>query len=332
MRKRQIINNPDSVVSEALEGMELCYPDLVEYAPRFGLVCRRVPARDKVGIISGGGSGHEPLHAGFVGMGMLDVAVAGAVFASPTALQVQEGTLAADSGRGVVQIVKNYTGDVLNFTIAGELAGDSSVQTEIVLVDDDLATDTEDGGPGRRGTAAVVAVEKIAGALAEKGASLHEVAEVGRRVAGSSRTMSLALDAGTHPGQHEPAFELGADEVELGVGIHGERGTGRIPFASADDLTEQLVTPLLEDLGIGRGGSVLAIVNGLGSTYPLELGIAARAMHRLLTSRGIAVARTLVGSYVTSLDMHGISITLTPADADLLPLWDAPVRTPALTW
>ncbi|WP_396911273.1 dihydroxyacetone kinase subunit DhaK [Mycolicibacterium sp.] len=332
MKKRQIINRPDDVVSEELEGMEMCFPDLIEYAPRFGLVRRRAPARDKVGIISGGGSGHEPLHAGFVGPGMLDVAVAGAVFASPTALQVQEGTLAADSGRGVVQIVKNYTGDVLNFTIAGELAGDSSVQTEIVLVDDDLATDTDDGGPGRRGTAAVVAVEKIAGAMAEQGGSLHEVAEVGRRVARTSRTMSLALAAGTHPGQHEAAFDLAGDEVELGVGIHGERGTGRIPFAGADELTEQLVTPLLDDLGLGRGASVLAIVNGLGSTYRLELAVAARGMHRLLAARGIAVARTLVGSYVTSLDMHGFSITLTPADPDLLPLWDAPVRTPALTW
>ena len=162
--KRQIINSPAAVVSQALEGMELCLPGLIGYEPDSGYLCRRTPARDKVGVISGGGSGHEPLHAGFVGTGMLDVAVAGAVFASPTALQVQEGTLAADSGRGVVQIVKNYTGDVLNFTIAGELAGDSSVETEIVLVDDDLATDTDDGGPGRRGTAAVVAVEKIVGA------------------------------------------------------------------------------------------------------------------------------------------------------------------------
>lgn len=332
MKKRQLVNRPDEVVSEALEGMALSFPQLVEYAPRYGLVRRRVPARDKVGIVSGGGSGHEPLHAGFVGVGMLDVAVAGAVFASPTALQVHEGTLAADSGRGVVQIVKNYTGDVLNFTIAGELAGDSAVDTEIVLVDDDLATDTDDGGPGRRGTAAVVAVEKLTGALAEQGGSLREVAELGRRVARTSRTMSLAMAAGTHPGQHEPAFDLGAEEVELGVGIHGERGTGRIPFASADELTERLITPLVKDLGLGRGATVLAIVNGLGSAYPLELSIAARATHKLLSSRGVDIARTLVGSYVTSLDMHGFSITLIPADTDLLPLWDAPVRTPALTW
>jgi dihydroxyacetone kinase-like protein len=331
--KRQIINGPDDVVPQALEGLELCFPDLIQYVPSGGYVSRRTPARDKVGVVSGGGSGHEPLHAGFVGTGMLDVAVAGAVFASPTALQVQEGTVAADSGRGVVQIVKNYTGDVLNFTIAGELAGDDAVDTRIVLVDDDLATDSgDDDGPGRRGTAAVVTVEKIVGACAEAGASLDEVADVGRRVAANSRTMSLALEAGTHPGQHAPAFELGDDQVELGVGIHGERGRGRVEFADADALTEMLVTPLVEDLGLTRGHAVIAIVNGLGSTYPLELSIAARSMHRLLAASGIRVARTLAGSYVTSLDMHGFSITLTPADDDLLRLWDAPVRTPALTW
>ena len=332
--KRHIINDPGDAVPHALEGMALSYPDLIDYETEHALIRRATPARDKVGLVSGGGSGHEPLHAGFVGRGMLDVAVAGAVFASPTALQVHEGTLAADSGRGVVQIVKNYTGDVLNFTIAGELAGDHEVDTEMVLVDDDLATDAagDEDGPGRRGTAAVVAVEKIAGARAELGGSLAEVAAVGRRVADSSRTMSLALAAGTHPGQSRPAFELAADEVELGVGIHGERGIARARFATADELSELLVRPLVEQMELRRGTAVLAIVNGLGGTYPLELSIAARGVHRLLDARGIAVARTLVGSYVTSLDMHGFSVTLTPVDADLLKLWDAPVRTPALTW
>jgi phosphoenolpyruvate---glycerone phosphotransferase subunit DhaK len=331
--KRQIINSPDEVVPHALEGLEICFPDLVRYVPEPGYVCRAVPARDKVGVVSGGGSGHEPLHAGFVGRGMLDVAVPGAVFASPTALQVHEGTVAADSGRGVVQIVKNYTGDVLNFTIAGELAGDNSVVTSMVLVDDDLATDArDDGGPGRRGTAAVVTVEKAVGACAELGAPLDEVAAVGRRVAASSRTMGLALEAGTHPGENRPAFELGDDEIELGVGIHGERGRSRTKFADADALTEMLVNPLISDLGLSRGQGVIAIVNGLGSAYPIELSIAARAVHRLLAGRGIGVARMLSGSYVTSLDMHGFSVTLTLADDELLKLWDAPVRTPALTW
>ncbi|MGW4339273.1 dihydroxyacetone kinase subunit DhaK [Rhodococcus koreensis] len=330
--KRQIINDPGTAVTEALEGMELSFPDLVSYDTDRQLIRRATPARDKVGLVSGGGSGHEPLHAGFVGRGMLDVAVPGAVFASPTALQVHEGTLAADSGRGVLQIVKNYTGDVLNFTIAGELAGDHAVDTEMVLVDDDLATDGDADGPGRRGTAAVVAVEKIAGARAELGGSLTEVADAARRVARNSRTISLALQAGTHPGEDHPAFDLADDEVELGVGIHGERGTSRVRYASADELSEMLVTPLVRDLGLGRGSAVLAIVNGLGGAYPLELSIAARGVHRLLGARGITVARTLVGTYVTSLDMHGFSVTLTPVDADLLKLWDAPVRTPALNW
>ncbi|GAA4385034.1 dihydroxyacetone kinase subunit DhaK [Tsukamurella soli] len=331
--RRQIVNDPTDVVDEALEGLALSNPTLVEYRREHSLVTRAVPARGKVGLVSGGGSGHEPLHAGLVGLGMLDVAVAGAVFASPTALQVHEGTLAADSGRGVIQIVKNYTGDVLNFTIAGELAEDHAVQTEMVLVDDDLATDSGDeGGPGRRGTAATVAVEKIAGACAEAGGDLAAVAGVARRVARNSRSMSLALAAGTHPGQTRPAFDLGDDEIELGVGIHGERGIARVPFASADALTAELVEPLISALQLHRGSEVIAIVNGLGTAYPLELNIVARSVHRLLAGRGIAVARTLAGTYVSSLDMHGFSVTLTPADADLLPLWDAPVRTPALTW
>lgn len=334
--KRQIINSPDTVVPQALEGLELSFPDLVRYVPSpgYGYVCRPTAARDKVGVVAGGGAGHEPLHAGFVGRGMLDVAVPGAVFSSPTALQVQEGTVAADCGRGVVQIVKNFTGDVLNFTIAGELAGDDAVETRMVLVDDDLATDTDDDdeGPGRRGTAAVVAVEKAVGACAESGAALDEVAAVGRRVASSSRTMSLALEACTHPGQDRPTFELGADEVEFGVGIHGERGRARTKFGDADMLTELLVEPLVSDLGLSRGQQVITIVNGLGGAYPLELSIAARSVHRLLGSHGVEVTRTLAGSYVTSLDMHGFSVTVIPADAELLKLWDAPVRTPALTW
>ncbi|MFJ9420813.1 dihydroxyacetone kinase subunit DhaK [Streptomyces sp. NPDC101249] len=331
--RRQIVNRPDQATLHALEGLALTHPHLIAHDPVAGLVTRARPARDKVGLVSGGGSGHEPLHAGFVGTGMLDVAVPGALFASPTALQVQAGTVAADSGRGVVQIVKNYTGDVLNFRIAGELAEDEAVLTEVVLVDDDLATDRGDADrPGRRGTAAVLAVEKICGAAAEAGADLAAVAGLGRRVAAGARTLGLALRAGTHPGAAEPAFVLPDGEIELGVGIHGERGTGRVPFADADGLVAQLVDPLVAALGLTRGSPVLVIVNGLGGASPLELSVAARAAHHRLADLGIAVARSLVGPYVTSLDMHGVSVTLLPADDDLLPLWDAPVRTPALTW
>lgn len=331
--RRSIVNDPDQLVPEALEGFVLSHPGRLALHAEHRFVRRAEPARGKVGLVSGGGSGHEPLHAGFVGKGMLDVAVAGAVFASPTALQVLEATKAADSGHGVVQIVKNYTGDVLNFRIAGEISGDSEVETEIVLVDDDLATDTADGGgPGRRGTAATVIVEKVCGAAAEEGQDLAAVAEVGRRAAASARTMSLALTAGTHPGDEEPQFALGDDEVELGVGIHGERAARRVPFTSADGLTDLLLDPLLEELGLERGTEVLAIVGGLGGTYALELNLVARRLHHRLGDAGLAVGRSLVGSYVTSLDMHGVSLTLMPLDEELRRLWDAPVQTPALTW
>ncbi len=331
--RRSIVNDPDDLVAEALEGLVLTHPTLLELNAEHRYVTRKQKARDKVGLVSGGGAGHEPLHSGFVGTGMLDVAVSGAVFASPTALQVLAATKAADAGRGVVQIVKNYTGDVLNFRIAGEISGDDAIDTEIVLVDDDLASDTgEDDGPGRRGTAATVIVEKICGAAAEEGRSLKEVAEIGRRVAARSRSLSLALAAGTHPGDDEPQFTLEADEVEFGVGIHGERAKERVPFTSADDLTEQLVDPLVKELELDRGDDVLAIVNGLGSAYPLELSVVARALHHRLADGGIHLSRSLVGSYVTSLDMHGVSITLMPLDDETSRLWDAPVRTPALTW
>ena len=288
---------------------------------------------DKVGLLSGGGSGHEPLHTGFVGVGMLDAAVPGGIFASPTAAQVQAATKAIDRGLGVVHIVKNYTGDLLNFAIAAELAAAEGVQIERVVVDDDLATDSLDtDGPGRRGTAAVVAVEKICGAAAERGAALVEVAELGRRVAASARTMAVALSACAHPGEREPSFELGDDEIELGVGIHGERGIGRRPFASAAELAALLVHPVAEALGLDRGDRAIVIVNGLGSTHPLELAVMFAEASRLLDDLGVAVARSLVGPYVTSLDMAGCSITLIRADDEMVELWDAPVRTPGLTW
>ncbi|MEY2848083.1 MAG: dihydroxyacetone kinase subunit DhaK [Actinomycetota bacterium] len=330
--RRQFINRPDDVILEALEGLVATHANVLALHHDSALISRSTKPVGKVGLVSGGGSGHEPLHAAFVGTGMLDVAVCGAVFASPTAGQVQAGTALADSGAGVLHIVKNYTGDVLNFQIAAELTAEDGTAVETVLVDDDLASDASTEGPGRRGTAAVIAVEKVCGALAEEGADLSTVASRGRDVVSRSRSLALALDACTHPGDSEPAFELSADEVEFGIGIHGERGTSRIPFATADELVEQLVSPLVSDLGLRRGASVIAIVNGLGGTYPIELSIVARQVHRLLAGHGVSVARSLAGSYVTSLDMHGVSITLTVADDELVRAWDAPVRTPALTW
>ena len=329
--QRQLINEPDSAVREALEGLASVNPALVTLDPAMQLVSRTKPAANKVALVSGGGSGHEPLHAGFVGNGMLDVAVCGALFASPTAHQIHRGTTLADNGAGVVHIVKNYTGDVLNFQIAAELTAEEDTVVEAVLVDDDLASASADG-PGRRGTAATLVVEKVCGAVAESGAELATVAQIGRDVAARSRSLALALEACTHPGADRPAFDLSDDEVEFGVGIHGERGTGRVSCASADELTEQLVSPLVADLQLDRGAAVIAIVNGLGGASPLELNIVARHVHRLLDAAGITVARSLVGSYVTSLDMHGVSVTLTVADDAVVGAWDAPVRTPALTW
>ena len=330
--RRQFVNDPDEFVREALEGLVLAHPSLELHTdPTY--VVRAVRGAPKVALVSGGGSGHEPLHTGFVGTGMLDAAVPGAVFASPTALQVTAATKAADLGRGVLQIVKNYTGDVLNFQIAGEISAEEGTRVERVLVDDDLATDTGDGdGPGRRGTGATLVVEKVCGAAAEAGATLEELAMLGRHTVMRSRSMAVALSGATHPGSAVPSFELPDDEVELGVGIHGERAATRAPFGTAHELMRRLVDPLVADLGLRRGDGVLVFVNGMGSTHPLELSVCFREVHRALGELGVEVTRSLVGTYLTSLDMAGVSVTLTRADDGLRRWWDAPVCTPAMVW
>lgn len=330
--RRQFVNDPRSIVAEALEGLELSHPQLVRWNREPSFVARARPgSQPKVALVAGGGSGHEPLHTGYVGVGMLDAAVPGGIFASPTADQIDAATSAVDRGQGVVHIIKNYTGDVINFGIAAELAEAGGRRIGRVLVDDDLATDGLPG-PGRRGTAAVVVVEKVCGAAAERGASLEQLVALGERVAGSARTMALALEACTHPGESRPSFDLEPHEVELGVGIHGERGIGRAPFGPASELAALLVRPVLEALELRRGDSVIALVNGLGSTHPLELSVMFRETCRLLTGDGIAVVRSLVGPSVTALDMAGCSITLVRADDELVALWDDPVRTPGLSW
>jgi dihydroxyacetone kinase-like protein len=332
--RRQFVNDPHDVVREALEGFERAHSGLVRSDRAGGFVARAVPAAPgKVGLLSGGGSGHEPLHSGYVGLGMLDAAVPGAIFSSPTAAQFEAATRAIDSGAGVLHILKNYTGDKLNAGIAAELAGEDGIAIEQVVVDDDLATDVEDDrAPGRRGTAAVIAVEKICGAAAERGASLAELAALGRRVADGSRSLALAFSACAHPGESRPSFELGDDEIEFGVGIHGERGIDRRPFAPANELAGQLLDPLVEALGLGQGDQVLVIVNGLGATHALELQVVFAEVARRLDARGVVPARSLVGSYLTALDMAGCSVTLVRLDEETLALWDAPVRTVALTW
>jgi len=331
--RRQFLNDPETLVAQALEGFERSNSDIVRWNREPSFVVRADDdQRPRVAIVSGGGSGHEPLHTGFVGRGMLDAAVPGGIFASPSMIQVKAATDAVDRGLGVVHVVKNYTGDVINFGLARDLAIDEGLAVETVIVDDDLATDGSGDGPGRRGTAAVIAVEKICGAAAEAGADLARVVALGQQVAAGSRSLAIALTACTHPGAPGPSFELAEGEIEFGVGIHGERGIDRRAFAPARELAEMLVWPVAAALALERGERVIAIVNGLGSTHPLELSLMFTEAADLLDGSGVEVARSLVGSYVTSLDMAGCSITLVRATHELIELWDAPVCTPGLRW
>lgn len=331
MSHRYFINDPDEFVVQACEGLTLAHPTIaMEREPLY--LYRAKPAANKVALLSGGGTGHEPLHVGFIGTGMLDAAVPGEIFASPNAIQLAAATQRVNGGRGVLHIVKNYTGDVLNFSIAAELAADEGIDVKRVLVDDDVATDIAGSRVGRRGTAATLVVEKICGAAAEAGADLAALVQLGQQVAARSRSMALSLDACTHPGTGKKSFDLAADQIEFGVGIHGERGRSRIGFASADELLAQLLDPLVSAMELKRGDAVIGIVNGLGSTHLTEQYLMTRSLHRQLGGRGIAIARTLTGSYVTALDMSGISITLVQADEEFVRLWDAPVNTPALRW
>ena len=327
---KKLINDPKAVVRETLEGFEAAHADKVKVHFDPDWVERAKPKGDgKVGVISGGGSGHEPLHAGYVGLGMLDAAVPGAVFTSPTPDPIVEATKAADRGAGVIHIVKNYTGDVLNFETAAELAGMDDVEVETVLIDDDCAVEDSLYTAGRRGVAGTVIVEKIVGAAAETGLPLGEVAQIGRDVNASTRSMGLALGPCTVPHAGKPSFDLEENEIELGIGIHGEPGYRRGPMEPADDLTEELYVKVRDDLGLKSGDHVIALVNGMGGTPESELYIVYRKLAQLLADDGIEAARPMVGNYVTSLEMPGVSITLTRVDDTVLGYFDAPVDTPA---
>jgi phosphoenolpyruvate---glycerone phosphotransferase subunit DhaK len=330
---KKLLNDPQDAVAESLEGFGLAYPDLVEVHLDPPYVTRAGGAvADKVGLVSGGGSGHEPLHAGFVGPGMLDAAVPGAVFTSPTPDQIAPALQAADSGAGVLAIVKNYTGDVLNFETAVELVEAEGTRVASVLVDDDVAVEDSLYTAGRRGVAGTVCVEKVAGAAAERGDDLDAVAAVARRVVENVRSMGVALNACTVPHVGRPSFDLGDDEIEVGIGIHGEPGRHRVPVAPADEVTRMLLDPVADDLGLAGGEDVLLFVNGMGGTPLSELYVVYRRARRLLEERGVRVTRSLVGNYVTSLEMQGASVTVLRLDDELTTLWDAPVRTPALHW
>lgn len=326
---KKLINSAESLVTDALRGMEIAHPGLSVDATTRVITRAGGPVAGKVGLVSGGGSGHEPLHGGFVGRGMLDAAVPGEVFTSPTPDRILAALRAADSGSGVLQIVKNYSGDRLNFAMAAELAQDEGRDVRTVVVDDDVAT--TDGGPGRRGTGATVFVERICGALAEQGADLAAVAEAGERVNAASRSIALALAPCTSPAVGRPGFELGPDEIEFGVGIHGEPGLRREPLRPARDLVARAVEPLLAALPSGGGPSIV-LVNGLGATPLQELYVVLNETAGLLGEAGLTIAHTLVGNYVTALDMAGVSITVCRADAHMLDLWTTPVNTPALRW
>lgn len=329
---KKLINSPDTVVVDALEGMALAHPRTLQVDLDQRIIYRGTPKEQgKVALVSGGGSGHEPLHGGFVGLGMLDAACAGEVFTSPVPDQIQAATTAVDRGAGVLHIIKNYTGDVMNFEMASELAdAEAGTLVRSVVIDDDVAVQDSTYTAGRRGVAGTALVEKIAGAAAEEGRTLDEVAEIAERVIASTRSMGLALTPVTVPANGKPSFELGEDEVEIGIGIHGEPGRHREQIAPAKELVRTLLEPVLEELP--GEGPVLLLVNGMGATPLLELYIAAREASLLLDDRGIEVSRHLVGNYVTSLDMAGVSVTLLRLDDELTALWDAPVDTPALRW
>jgi phosphoenolpyruvate---glycerone phosphotransferase subunit DhaK len=330
---KKLINDPADVVGEALLGIGAAHRDLrVDHEHK--IVYRGdAPRAGKVGLISGGGSGHEPLHGGFVGLGMLDAACCGEVFTSPVPDQMLEATRSVDGGAGVLHIVKNYTGDVMNFDMAAELAAaDTGVEVVSVVTDDDVAVQDSTWTAGRRGVGVTVLVEKIAGAAAEQGRSLKEVADVAREVNANGRSMGLALTSCTVPANGKPTFELGEAEMELGVGIHGEPGRERVPLAPAAEIAAMLVTPILEDLPFRYGDRVIAFVNGLGGSPLIELYLMYHEVSQILAANGVTAARSLVGPYITSLDMAGCSVTLLRATDELLRLWDAPVRTPALRW
>lgn len=330
---KKLINKVDDVVRESLEGVAAAHPGLLKVDADLKVVIRAdAPVSGKVGVVSGGGSGHEPLHGGFVGMGMLDAACPGEVFTSPVPDQMLAATKAVDGGAGVVHIVKNYTGDIMNFELAAELAQAEGIDVRSIVINDDVAVQDSLYTAGRRGVGGTVLAEKITGALAERKASLDDVAAICTRVNDNVRSMGMALTSCTVPAAGKPTFDLGEGEMEIGIGIHGEPGRKRLPIAPADEIVDMLTTPIVDDLGLKQGDQVLAFVNGMGGTPLMELYIVYRHLDQILRGKGIAITRSLVGNYITSLEMAGTSITLLRLDDELTDLWDAPVHTAALRW
>jgi dihydroxyacetone kinase-like protein len=329
---KKLINDPQDVVAEALLGIEAARPEVrVDHANR--IVYRRdAPKVGKVGLVSGGGSGHEPLHGGYVGLGMLDAACAGQIFTSPTPDQMLEATKGVNAGNGVLHIVKNYTGDVMNFEMAAELAAaETGIAVETVVVNDDVAVQDSLYTAGRRGVGVTVLLEKLVGAAAEEGRALSDLVTLARAINDAGRSMGMALTSCTVPAAGKPTFQLGEDEMELGIGIHGEPGRSRVPLASAREIAEQLLEPILADLDF-TSAPVIVMLNGMGGTPLIELYLMYGEVAKIIEKAGIAVARNLVGNYITSLEMAGCSVTLLRSDEELVRLWDAPVNTAGLRW
>jgi dihydroxyacetone kinase-like protein len=324
---KKLINSVDAILSESLDGFAAAHADIVTLGPERTFVRRATLKPGKVALISGGGSGHEPLHAGFVGHGMLDAACPGQVFTSPTPDQMIAAAEAVDGGAGVLFIVKNYEGDIMNFDMAAEMAGR---EIATVVTDDDVAVETSTFSTGRRGVAGTMIVEKIIGAAAEEGRSLEDLKALGERVNGRTRSMGVALTSCTVPAAGSPTFTLGDDEMEMGVGIHGEPGRRRVKLASADAIADEMIAAIADDLG--DPGDAIFLVNGFGGTPAMELYLMYNAARARLEKSGISVRRSLVGNYVTSLEMAGCSLTVSLLDDEISKLWDAPVHTAALRW
>ncbi len=326
---KKLINEIDNIVDEMLDGMTAAYPQYVKRLDGLDVLVRAGGSEGKVALVSGGGSGHEPAHGGFVGKGMLDGAVAGAVFTSPTPDQVYEAIMAANGGKGVLLVIKNYTGDVMNFEMAADMAADEGVEVEKVVVADDVAVENSTWTTGRRGIAGTIFVHKLAGACAEAGGDLATVKAVAEKVIANVRSMGMAVDACTVPAAGKPSFDLAEDEIEIGIGIHGEPGVNREKISSVNEIADKLLAKILDEGIYGEGDEVAVMVNGMGGTPLMELFVANKHIAEVLAGKGIKIYKTLVGNFMTSLDMEGFSITLLKLDDELKPLLDAPADTPA---
>jgi dihydroxyacetone kinase-like protein len=330
---KKLINAPDDVVTEALEGMALAYPDILAVHRDPNFITRSTKTRKgKVGVISGGGSGHEPLHGGFVGLGMLDGACPGAIFTSPTPDQIEAATKAVNGDAGVLHIVKNYSGDVMNFEMAADLCGEAGITVKAVVMDDDVAVKNSLYTEGRRGVGCTVIAEKIAGASAERGDKLDTVAAFCSQVNETGRSMGMALTSCTVPSAGKPTFEIGADEIEMGVGIHGEPGRERMKQKTAHEYVQMMGEAVVSDIPYKKGDELIVLLNGMGGTPLIELYLLYNEFEKFCKARGLRIARRLVGNYITSLEMQGFSISTVKADSNLLSLWDAPVHTAGLRW